>query len=119
MITVASDGSGKYTTVQAALNSVSASNTTPTQIRISPGTYQEKLALKSPYVTLCGQAGKAATTTLTYNDTHETFDGSGGTLGTTGSATAAGCVMVTLAVWVRVDIRDCYYICPGYKYRVP
>lgn len=86
VITVASDGSGKYTTVQAALNSVSASNTTPTQIRISPGTYQEKLALKSPYVTLCGQAGKAATTTLTYNDTHETFDGSGGTLGTTGSA---------------------------------
>jgi pectin methylesterase-like acyl-CoA thioesterase len=33
--------------VQAALNSLSKTNTTPTQIRIAPGTYKEKLTARA------------------------------------------------------------------------
>lgn len=86
VINVAADGSGSYTTVQAAINSVATSNTTPTQIRIKPGTYKEKLTINRAYITLCGQAGKASTTILTYSDNANTSNGSGGTLGTSGSA---------------------------------
>ncbi len=86
VLDVATDGSGQYTTVQAAVNSVSTSNTAPTQIRIKPGTYKEKLTINRPYITLCGQAGKASTTILTYSDNANTSNGSGGTLGTSGGA---------------------------------
>jgi pectinesterase len=72
--------------VQAALDSLPNSNTTPTQIRIAPGTYREKLVVAVPNVTLCGQAGQAAQTILTYGDSANTSNGNGGTLGTSGSA---------------------------------
>jgi pectinesterase len=88
IIEVKKDGSGDFTTVQAALDSLSKSNTTPTQIRIAPGTYSEKLVVGVPHVTLCGQAGQAAQTVLTYGDNANTSNGNGGTLGTTGSASA-------------------------------
>jgi pectinesterase len=39
-----------------------------------------------PNITLCGQAGKATSTILTYSDNANTPNGSGGTLGTTGGA---------------------------------
>ncbi|MFD1217109.1 pectate lyase [Microbulbifer celer] len=84
-ITVAQDGSGQYSSVQAAINSVSTSNTQPTQIRIKPGTYYEKLLIDRPNLTLCGETGKTASTILTYDDTAATPDGNGGTLGTSGS----------------------------------
>jgi len=84
VIDVAADGSGDFTTVQAAVNSVASSNTTPTQIRIKPGTYKEKLIVNRPYVTFCGQAGQASSTILTYSDNANTSDGKGGTLGTSG-----------------------------------
>lgn len=86
VLVVAKDGSGDHTTVQAALNTLSNSNTTPTQIRIRPGTYSEKLLVQKPHVTLCGQTGQEASTILTYADTNTTSDGNGGTLGTSGSA---------------------------------
>ncbi|RYZ01332.1 MAG: pectinesterase, partial [Myxococcales bacterium] len=75
-----------FSTVQAALNSLSKTNTTPTQLRIAPGTYKEKLRVEIPNITLCGQTGKAASTILTYGDNANTSNGNGGTLGTTGSA---------------------------------
>src|SRR5690606_26465566 len=59
--------------------------TTPTQIRVAPGTYMEKLVVDRPFVTLCGQEGQAATTILTYGDSANTPNGNGGTLGTSGS----------------------------------
>jgi pectin methylesterase-like acyl-CoA thioesterase len=85
VVTVGASGAN-FTTIQAALNSLSKTNTTPTQIRIAPGTYKEKLQIQVPYITLCGQTGKAASTILTYSDNANTPNGSGGTLGTTGGA---------------------------------
>jgi pectin methylesterase-like acyl-CoA thioesterase len=86
VLVVAQDGSGDHATVQAALDTLSGSNTTPTQLRIQPGTYEEKLRVQKPYVTLCGQTGQEAATVLTYADTNSTPNESGGTLGTSGSA---------------------------------
>ena len=83
VVTVAPSGAS-FTTVQAALNSLSKTNTTPTQIRIAPGTYKEKLTIAVPKVTLCGQTGKASSTILTYSDNANASNGNGGTLGTTG-----------------------------------
>ena len=86
VVTVAQDGSGQYSTVQAAVRSISSSNTTPTQIRIAPGTYHEKLSIDRPHLTLCGQTGRTSETILTYGDNANTPDGNGGTIGTSGSA---------------------------------
>jgi len=87
VVTVGPSGAS-FNTVQAALNSLSKTNTTPTQIRIAPGTYREKLSIQVPNITLCGQAGKASSTILTYNDNANTSNGNGGTLGTTGGASS-------------------------------
>ncbi|MEN0036830.1 MAG: pectinesterase family protein [Cellvibrio sp.] len=86
ILRVAADGSGQYRTLQAALNTLSNSNTTPTQIRIKPGTYREKLSVTKPFVTFCGETGKTSSTILTYNDGASTSNGNGGTIGTSGSA---------------------------------
>jgi pectin methylesterase-like acyl-CoA thioesterase len=85
VVTVGPSGAN-FQTVQAALNSLSKSNSTPTQIRIAPGTYKEKLTVQIPNITLCGQTGKASSTILTYSDNANTSNGNGGTIGTTGSA---------------------------------
>jgi len=85
ILTVAASGAN-FSTVQAALNSLSKTNTTPTQIRIAPGTYKEKLTIQVPKITLCGQTGQANSTILTYSDNANTSNGNGGTLGTTGGA---------------------------------
>ncbi|HEX2877323.1 MAG TPA: pectinesterase family protein [Polyangiaceae bacterium] len=85
VVTVGASGAN-FTTIQAALNSLSKTNTTLTQIRIAPGTYKEKLQIQVPNITLCGQTGKAASTILTYSDNANTPNGNGGTLGTTGGA---------------------------------
>ncbi|KYF89576.1 hypothetical protein BE20_00570 [Sorangium cellulosum] len=85
LVEVNRDGSGDFTSVQAAINSVARSNTTPTVIRIAPGTYTEKLVVDRPHLTLCGRAGQAETTVLTYRDSASTSNGAGGTLGTSGS----------------------------------
>lgn len=85
IVTVGPSGAS-FSSVQAALNSLSKTNSTPTQIRIAPGTYKEKLAIEVPNITLCGQAGKASSTILTYSDNANTPNGNGGTLGTTGGA---------------------------------
>ncbi|HMI84685.1 MAG TPA: pectinesterase family protein, partial [Polyangiaceae bacterium] len=67
IITVAADGSGQFLTVQAAVNSISAGSTAPTQIRIAPGTYKEKLTVTNRrFMTFCGK--DAMTTILTYDD---------------------------------------------------
>ena len=85
IITVGPTGAN-FQTVQAALNSLSKTNTTPTQIRIAPATYKEKLSIQIPNITLCGATGKASSTILTFGDNANTSNGNGGTLGTTGGA---------------------------------
>ena len=86
ILRVAADGSAQYKTLAAALNTLSTSNTTPTQIRIKPGTYREKLTVTKPFVTFCGETGKEASTVLTYNDGANTLKSDGTAIGTSGSA---------------------------------
>ncbi|KAM0061473.1 putative pectinesterase [Helianthus debilis subsp. tardiflorus] len=61
-ITVDLNGHGDYTTVQAAVDSVSANNRKNILIHISAGTYKEKVVVpgKKPYITFQGE-GKEKT----------------------------------------------------------
>ena len=66
IITVAKDGSGQYTTVQAAVNAIADGSTTPIEIDIKPGTYQEKVAVNRSFLCLTGQ--DPLTTKITFGD---------------------------------------------------
>jgi pectinesterase len=81
--TVASDGTGKYTTIQAAVDAVPANNTTRQTITIKAGTYREIVTIPAnkPYVTLQGLGSSAAQTVIVNNHS------SAGGYGTSGSAT--------------------------------
>lgn len=91
-LTVAKDGSGQYTTVQAAVNAVPANNASRVVIAVKPGTYREtvKVPADKPHVTLQGTGGSRKDTVIVYNNAAGTPkpDGSG-TYGTGGSATVA------------------------------
>jgi pectinesterase len=80
--TVAQDGTGQFTTVQAAIDAVPANNTTQRVITIKAGTYREIVTIPSnkPYVTLQG-LGSSATATVIVNN-----HSSAGGYGTSGSA---------------------------------
>jgi len=67
-VTVAQDGSGDYTTVQAALDAVPVNNTSPVIIFIKKGIYKEKLFLDSSrkFVSIVGENN--LNTILTYDD---------------------------------------------------
>jgi pectin methylesterase-like acyl-CoA thioesterase len=79
--TVAKDGTGQYTTVQAAINAVPANNATRRVITIKPGTYREVVTVPSnkPNITLQGLGGGPA-------DTRIVFNNYGGAVGTSNSA---------------------------------
>jgi pectinesterase len=68
MLTVAADGSGDYSTVQAALDAVPLDNTRAITLYIKKGIYHEKLHLDSTknFVTLLGE--DEWSTILTYDD---------------------------------------------------
>lgn len=91
-LTVAKDGSGQYTTVQAAVNAVPANNASRVVIQVKPGTYRElvKVPSNKPHVTIQGTGGSRKDTVIVYNNASGTQkpDGSG-TYGTGGSATVA------------------------------
>jgi pectin methylesterase-like acyl-CoA thioesterase len=54
-IVVAADGTGQFTSVQAALDSVPAGTNTPVEIDVRPGVYSERVTVVSRgYVTLVG-----------------------------------------------------------------
>src|SRR5690242_21908309 len=57
--TVAKDGSGNYTSVQAAINAVPSGNSSRFTITIKPGDYHEVVTVPSdrPYITLVGSTG--------------------------------------------------------------
>ncbi|MGW0371746.1 pectinesterase family protein [Streptomyces coeruleorubidus] len=90
-LTVAKDGSGQYTTVQAAVNAVPASNPSRVVIAVKPGTYRElvKVPSNKPHVTIQGMGGSRKDTTIVYNNASGTPKPGGGTYGTGGSATVA------------------------------
>ncbi|MFD5843387.1 pectinesterase family protein [Streptomyces chartreusis] len=91
-LTVAKDGSGQYSTVQAAVNAVPANNASRIVIAVKPGTYREtvKVPADKPHVTIQGTGGSRKDTVIVYNNAAGTAkpDGSG-TYGTGGSATVA------------------------------
>ncbi|MGX1270870.1 pectinesterase family protein [Streptomyces phaeoluteigriseus] len=91
-LTVAKDGSGQYSTVQAAVNAVPANNASRVVISVKPGTYRElvKVPANKPHVTIQGSGGSRKDTVIVYNNASGTPkpDGSG-TYGTGGSATVA------------------------------
>jgi len=91
-LTVAKDGSGQYTTVQAAVNAVPTNNASRVVIQVKPGTYRElvKVPSNKPHVTIQGTGGSRKDTVIVYNNASGTPkpDGSG-TYGTGGSATVA------------------------------
>jgi pectinesterase len=81
--TVAADGTGSYTTVQAAIDAVPAGNTTRQTITVKAGTYREIVTIPStkPYLTLQGLGSAAGKTVIVNNRS------SAGGYGTSGSAT--------------------------------
>ncbi|SEC75704.1 pectinesterase [Streptomyces sp. PAN_FS17] len=91
-LTVAKDGSGQYSTVQAAVNAVPANNASRIVIAVKPGTYREtvKVPADKPHVTIQGTGGSRKDTVIVHNNAAGTPkpDGSG-TYGTGGSATVA------------------------------
>ncbi|HEX7506749.1 MAG TPA: pectinesterase family protein [Polyangia bacterium] len=68
-ITVAKDGSGQFTTVQAAVSSIASGSSTHTRIDIKAGTYTEKLTIASR-TNLCLVGASATTTILSYGDSN-------------------------------------------------
>jgi pectinesterase len=54
-IIVAKDGSGTFTTIQAAINSVSSSNNKNVTILVKNGTYNEHLAIDKSFISLIGE----------------------------------------------------------------
>lgn len=89
-ITVTQDGTGTFSSIQAAINSIPVNNAMNTIISIAPGTYQEVLSVPAskPYITLIGGSRRAKDTVIAFNNWSGSPVPGGGTLGTSGSATA-------------------------------
>ncbi|MFF4271229.1 pectinesterase family protein [Streptomyces sp. NPDC001536] len=91
-LTVAKDGSGQYSTVQAAINAVPANNPSRVVIQVKPGTYREAVTVPAnkPHVTIVGTGASRKDTLIV--EGHAAGmpkpDGSGG-YGTPGSATVS------------------------------
>ena len=82
---VAKDGSGDYTTVQAAFDAVPDLYTGTWTIYIKPGVYHEKLILAKNKVNVVLRGDHPDSTILVFDDNANTSNGSGGTVGTSGS----------------------------------
>lgn len=74
VITVAQDGSGDYSNIKEALATIPANNSVRKIIFIKEGTYEEKLSITVPYVSLIG-AGKDKTK-IVYGDNETTISSS-------------------------------------------
>ncbi|MEL7977368.1 pectinesterase family protein [Isoptericola sp. F-RaC21] len=62
--TVAADGTGKYRTVQAAVDAVPADNGAEQVISIKPGTYRERVVVDKPNVSLVGGGASPSDVTI-------------------------------------------------------
>lgn len=82
---VATDGSGDYTSVQAAFDDVPDSYTGKYTILVKAGTYYEKLFLDRYKINVILKGVHADSSILVYNDNALSPNGSGGTVGTSGS----------------------------------
>lgn len=86
-LTVAKDGTGNYTSVQAAINAAPTGRTTAYKIYIKNGTYTEVVSIPSnkTFIQLVGQTRDGVI--ITFNNYSGKSNGSGGTFGTSNSAT--------------------------------
>jgi pectin methylesterase-like acyl-CoA thioesterase len=85
-IIVAADGTGQFTTVQAAVDSIPDGSAVPVEIDIRPGTYDEKINISGrAFLSLVGD--DPLTTVLTYGD----------------DATSAGSTTNSASVTVRAE----------------
>ncbi len=85
-LTVAKDGSGDYTTVQAAVDAVPKDNTDRVEIFIKNGTYKEVITVPAdkPFISFIGESSTG--TILTFDNYAGRERPEGGTFGTSGSA---------------------------------
>ncbi|GAB3198206.1 pectinesterase [Pontibacter aydingkolensis] len=85
-LTVAKDGTGTHITVQAAIDAAPTNRTTPYVIYIKNGVYKEKISIASnkTFIHLVGES--VANTILTHDDYSGKAMPSGGTYGTSNSA---------------------------------
>ncbi|HXB92838.1 MAG TPA: pectinesterase family protein, partial [Puia sp.] len=99
-LVVAKDGSGNFTTVQAAINAAPTGRTTPFRIFIHNGRYQETVNIPSnkPFIQLIGES--VAGTIITFNNSAITPLPGGGTIGTFNSAT----VIINASDFSAMDI---------------
>lgn len=86
-IVVAQDGSGDYTSVQAAVDAVPNNNADPVEIYIRNGIYKEVVNVPAdkPFITMIGESAEGVV--ITYDNYSGKERPGGGTYGTSGSAT--------------------------------
>jgi pectinesterase len=86
--TVAADGSGDFTSVQAAVDAVPAGNATRFTIDIAPGTYPGQVIIPAdkPHIQLRGRGARPEHVVITDDRANGTPRPDGGTWGTSGSA---------------------------------
>lgn len=85
-VTVAKDGSGNFTTVQAAIDAAPAGQTSPYKIFIKNGRYREKITIPNTktFIYLIGES--VANVILSWDDYSGKPNPAGGTFGTSNSA---------------------------------
>ncbi|GHB68373.1 hypothetical protein GCM10010347_43150 [Streptomyces cirratus] len=91
-LTVAKDGSGRYKTVQAAVDAIPVGNPSRVVISVKPGTYRETVNIPAnkPHITIQGSGASRKDTVIVYgNAAGMRKPDSSGTYGTPGSATVA------------------------------
>jgi pectin methylesterase-like acyl-CoA thioesterase len=76
-IAVAKDASGQYSTLQAALDSITKGSSTPIRINVKAGTYKEKITI-ADRTNLCLVGDAATTTILTFGDSNSSVGSTSG-----------------------------------------
>ncbi|MEU4563523.1 pectinesterase family protein [Actinoplanes sp. NPDC023936] len=106
-LTVAADGSGDYTTLQAAVSAAPAGTAgKPTVILIKPGTYRQVVTIAKPYLVIAGASGDARDVVLTYDNANGTPAGAA-TCPTVTAATCGTSGSFSVAVTAgNVTVRD-------------
>ncbi|MBS1563273.1 MAG: hypothetical protein JST39_02740, partial [Bacteroidetes bacterium] len=86
-VTVAKDGTGNYTSIQAAVNAAPTGSTTPYRIYIKKGKYVETVVIPSnkPFIQLLGES--VSETILSYDNYSGKGKAAGGTYGTSDCGT--------------------------------
>ncbi len=99
-VTVATDGSGNYTTIQAAFDDVPDDYTGNYTIYVKPGTYYEKLVLEDDKVNVILRGDNPDSVIIVYDDSADSLNSSGASVGTSGSYSCA----------INADDFTAYYI---------